>query len=92
MGTKLHSAFVAAGFSPPSMRLEALIGGGANSAGVLHLVADIVATLLPEMERLGVATAAEVGLETLVVRMRNEAIASSSVLVGHYQIGAWSQV
>ena len=37
------------------------------------------------------ATAAEVGLETLVERMRKEVLASSSVIVGHYQIGAWSQ-
>ena len=92
MGTKLHSTFVAAGLRPPSMRLEALIGGGTNSLEVVHLIADLVATLLPEMERLGVATAAEVGIETLVERMSNEAIASSSVIVGHFQIGAWSRV
>jgi SAM-dependent methyltransferase len=92
MGAKLHSTFVAAGLRPPSMRLEALIGGGANSADVIHLIADLVATLLPEMERLGVATAADVGLETLVERMSSETIANSSVLVGHFQIGAWSRV
>lgn len=92
MGTKLHSTFVAAGLPAPAMRLEALIGGGANASDVLHLVADLVATLLPEMERLGVATAAEAGLETLVERMRNEGVASSSVFVGHYQIGAWSRM
>ena len=92
MGTKLHSTFVAAGLSPPSMRLEALIGGGVNSSDVLHLVAQLVATLLPEMERLGVATAADVGLETLVDRMRSEIVAASSVIVGHFQIGAWSRM
>ncbi len=73
------------------MRLEALIGGGANSLGLLQLLADLVATLLPEMERLGVATAAEVGVGTLLERMRDEAIATSSVIFGHYQIGAWSR-
>jgi SAM-dependent methyltransferase len=92
MGAKLHSTFVGAELRPPSMRLEALIGGGANSSDPLHLIADLVATLLPEMERLGVATAAEVGLETLVERMRSETIANSSVLVGHFQIGAWSRL
>ena len=30
--------------------------------------------------------------ETLVERMSNEAIASSSVIVGHFRIGAWSRV
>jgi len=92
MGTKLPTAFVAAGLPPPRMRLEALIGGGANSSDVVRLVADLVATLLPEMERLGVATGADAGLETLVERMRNEASASSSVIVGHYQVGAWCRV
>lgn len=92
MGTKLHATFVAAGLPAPAMRLEALIGGGGNSPDLLQLVADLVGTLLPEMERLGVATTADVGLETLVERMRDEAIASSSVVVGHFQVGAWSRV
>jgi hypothetical protein len=92
MGTKLHTTFMAAGLPPPSMRLEALVGGGANSLALLQLLAELVATLLPEMERLGVATAADVGLETLVERMRSEALATSSVVFGHYQIGAWCRV
>lgn len=92
MGIKLHSTFVTAGLAPPSMRLEAVITGGPGSPALLQLVTDLVTTLLPEMERLGVATAAEVRLETLVERMSNEAIASSSVIVRHFQIGAWSRV
>jgi ubiquinone/menaquinone biosynthesis C-methylase UbiE len=92
MGMKLYATFVAAGLEPPAVRLEALIGGGPSRTEVLRLMADLMTTLLPEMERLGVATAAEVGLETLFERMRNEAIASSTVFVGHNQIGAWSRV
>ena len=92
MGIKLYSTFVAAGLPPPRMRLEALVGGGANGLDLLRLAADLVATLLPEMERLGVATAADVGLDTLLARIRDEAIALSSVIVGTYQIGAWSRV
>lgn len=91
MGTKLHSTFVAAGLPPPSMRLEALVGGGTNSLPLLQLLAELVATLLPEMERLGVAMAADVRVETLVERMRSEVLATSSVIFGHYQIGAWSR-
>ena len=92
MGIKLYSTFVAAGLPPPRMRLEALVGGGANGLDLLRLAANLVATLLPEMERLGVAMAADVGLDTLLARMRDEAIALSSVIVGTYQIGAWSRV
>jgi ubiquinone/menaquinone biosynthesis C-methylase UbiE len=92
MGIKLYSTFVAAGLPPPRMRLEALVGGGANGLDLLRLTADLMATLLPEMDRLGVATAADVGLDTLLARMRDEAIALSSVIVGTFQIGAWSRV
>jgi len=91
MGAKLYATFTAAGLPPPCMRLEALVGGGPNAAGVLHVLAGVIETLLPEMERLGVATAADVGIETLFARMSEEAAASCSIVIGHYQIGAWSR-
>ncbi|HXJ32818.1 MAG TPA: class I SAM-dependent methyltransferase [Candidatus Eisenbacteria bacterium] len=90
MGMKLHAAFVAAGLPQPRMRLEALIGG-ADGSDVLRLVADLVATLLPEMERLGLTTAATVGVDTLVERMREEGAATSTVFVGQNQVAAWSR-
>lgn len=92
MGTKLYSTFVSAGLAPPTMRLESLVAGDPNHLEMLRLVADLVATLLPEMERLGVATAAEVDVPTLVERMRREAVATSSIVIGHSQVGAWSRV
>ena len=91
MGSKLHAAFVEAGLSAPSMRLEALLGGAEKGSAVLRLMADLTATLLPEMERLGVATAADVDMDTLFDRMAAESAAGESVLVGHFQIGAWSR-
>lgn len=92
MGIKLFSTFIAAGLPPPSMQNETLIGAAANNADPLHLAAGIVATLADAMERLGVATAAEIGLETLAERMVSEAAASGSVIVGRFEIGAWSHV
>ncbi len=92
MGIKLFSAYNAAGLPAPAMQLETLISGVANNADPLHLVAGIVGTLAPAMERLGVATAAEIGLETLAERMVSEAAASGSVIVGRFEIGAWSHV
>jgi len=52
----------------------------------------LVVTLAVEMEELGVATAADVGLDTLIDRMSDEATVASSVVVGHHQVGAWSRV
>jgi ubiquinone/menaquinone biosynthesis C-methylase UbiE len=92
MGTRLYSTFVAAGLEPPRMRLEALAGGGANSMDVMYLLTSLITTLLPEMEAKGVATASEVGLETLLDRMSREVVANSSILVGNFQVGAWTKV
>ena len=92
MGTRLFSTFIAAGLPAPSMQLETLVAGAANNANPLHLVADLAGTLAGEMERLGVATAAEVGLETLAQRMISEAAASASVIQGRFEVGAWSRV
>lgn len=92
MGIKLHATFVAAGLPEPSMRLHAAVGGGVNRSDPLQLVGDLVETLLPAMERVGVATAAEIGMETLAERMLGEALASKCVIVGRSEIGAWSLV
>ena len=91
MGIKLHSTFVAAGLPAPSMRLGAIVGGGVSAVDHLELVTDLVETLLPAIERLGVTTAAEIGLETLTQRMSREVISSESVIVGCAEIGAWTR-
>jgi len=92
MGTKLFSTFIAAGLPAPSMQLETLVAGVANNADPLHLVADLAGTLASAMERLGVATAEEIGLETLAERMISEAAASASVILGRFEVGAWSHL
>ena len=91
MGKKLHSTFVAAGLPAPAMGLDTLIGGGQKGVEGLQLIADLVETMLPAMEDAGVTTAGEVGLATLAARMIQEAVANDSVVVGRYEIGAWSR-
>jgi SAM-dependent methyltransferase len=92
MGTKLHTTFVAAGLPAPTMRLEALIGGGEQASGPLELMAALGSTLLPAAERLGVAAPPAADLATLLERMCEEVRAVGSLVMGLYQIGAWSQV
>ncbi len=92
MGNKLYATYVAAGLPQPALRQVALMAGGANAAVLLDRIASLVATLLPEMERLGVATAAEVGLDTLLQRMNSEVNALTSVITGHFQVCAWTKV
>jgi hypothetical protein len=74
------------------MRLEALIGGGAESGKPVELIVGLISTLLPEIEKTGVATAAEVDIGTLASRIQNEAIERSAVLIGRSEICAWCSI
>lgn len=47
-------------------------------------------TLLPLMERVGVATAVDVQIETLADRLRQEALANNVTLVAPPFTGAWA--
>lgn len=92
MGSKLVAAFLTAGLPMPTVRVEALSGKGAASADLLLRARNLTRSLLPAMERLGVATRAEVGLDTLLERMQAEAVARDSVVVGHLEVGAWCRL
>jgi SAM-dependent methyltransferase len=89
MGKDLHATFVSAGLPAPTMGLDTLLGGGEKSAPLVGLIADLTETLAGEIERLGIATGSEIGVESLGRRMLEEAVALDAVLVGRYEIGAW---
>jgi SAM-dependent methyltransferase len=91
MGIKLHATFRGAGLPPPTMRMESVIAGGTSSSDVVHFEMDVVGTLVPEMERLGVATAEDAAADTLAERVFAEATNSESVVVGRCEVGAWSR-
>ena len=90
MGIKLYSTFLAAGLSAPTMRLHAVIGG-ANALDEVHLDADQAISLEAAMEKTGVATAAELGADSLVERIVREMSANQSVIV-RAEIGAWTRL
>jgi hypothetical protein len=89
MGAKLHSIFVAAQLPPPVMQLRGVIGVGSGRREAIHLVTDLVGTLLPAIERLGIATALEVDLASLPDRIMAES-RSENAIVGRGEIGAWT--
>ena len=91
MGAKLYSTFCAAGLAGPIMRMHSIIGG-ANACDEVHLDADQAMVLASEIERLGMATASELDIETLVERITQEMAANQSIIVGRAEIGAWSRV
>ena len=71
------------------MTLGARIGGGAEMPGYEY-TAQTVRSLLPMIERLGVATAQEVDIETLADRLRDEVVAGGGVMISPAMIGAWT--
>ncbi len=89
-GLHLHQIFVGAGLPPPQMIASARVEAGPFSPAYEQL-AGIVRTLLPAMERTGVATAAEVDVDTLAIRLAAEAVASNAVIVAPPLVAAWSR-
>ena len=73
------------------MRLHAVIGG-ANALDEVHLDADQAVVLANDIVERGIATASELGVETLVDRIIEEMTANRSVIVGRGEIGAWSRI
>lgn len=79
MGLKLYPAFAAAGLPAPSMRAQRPIGGGPDFPGYHYLAASL-RSVLPMMEQLDVASAGEVGIETLRERLRDEVVGLGAVI------------
>ena len=90
LGLEMYSVFLAAGLPGPSMRMDALIGGGPDSPAY-ELLADVTRSLLPVMEKLKIATAAEVNISSLAQRMRDEVVASKGVVLSPGLVGSWSR-
>lgn len=89
---KLPRAFLAAGLGSPDLRLRAVTGGAVSAGDWLRAVADLITVLAPTIEQLGLATAAELGVDTLAERIIAEVAASGSTVVGRAEIGAWVRV
>lgn len=92
MASRLYTAFTAAGFPVPSMRMQTFIGGGAACADFLQAVADLVRILVPTMERQGITTAGAADVATLAERLKLEVTANRSVVVGRSEVGAWTRL
>jgi hypothetical protein len=91
LGPQLALLFEKAGLPPATMQLEAVIASGRAAIDVVHLVTDLVGTLLPAMAKAGIATASEVDLPTLASRILAEA-GTSSALIGRSEVAAWTRV
>jgi hypothetical protein len=90
MGFKLLPAYVAAGLPAPEMHGDTILGGGPDFAGYAYL-AGVFRSILPLMERFGVATAGEVDIDTLADRLREETGARDSVITLQMAVGGFAR-
>jgi hypothetical protein len=91
MGTRLYSTFVHAGLPPPSMIAATQIACGPSSDEYEYPV-GVLRSLLPYIERNGIATAAEIGVDTLATRLRDDAVANDRVTFLPRLVGAWTKI
>ena len=91
MGGKLFATFLAAGLPTPQMIAAARVEGGPHSPAY-EFMASILRSLLPVMEGVGVATAADVAIEGVAERLRKEAVAHNACIMLPPLVGAWAQL
>jgi ubiquinone/menaquinone biosynthesis C-methylase UbiE len=90
IGRQLPLLMQDAGLPPPECRAESPIDGGPHSP-LYEWMAESVRSLLPRMEALGIATAAEVDIDTLEERLRQEALDTRGFAVLSPMIGAFAR-
>jgi SAM-dependent methyltransferase len=91
MGLRLSVTFREAGLPSPGLATGAPMERGPDALGY-SLMAGDVTSLIGHMERLGVATAVEVGPQTFESRLRAEAAETDAVLANPLMVGAWARI
>jgi SAM-dependent methyltransferase len=90
LGLEMHSLFLDCGLPQPSMRMDALVSGEDDSP-VYQLLAEAVRTLVPTLEKLNIASASQIAVDSLAERMRQEVAAKRAVAVSYGLVGAWAK-
>ena len=91
MGASLYPAYRAAGLAPEMIGLTRI----SNDQDVdgFEFIVESTRSLMPAMEALGIAGAAEIGIETLHERLIDEAQASDDPCIFYPRlVGAWARV
>ena len=91
MGYTLAATFHTAGLPTPRLRLESPLITGDDPAGYIW-AADSLRSMLPLTFKFGIATAAEVDIDTLADRLRSETLAHGGVVKSPDLVSAWARV
>jgi ubiquinone/menaquinone biosynthesis C-methylase UbiE len=90
VAVELYKSFFEAGFPDARLSCEHWISGALGS-WVPHYIAELTESLLPAMEKQGIATREEMQIETLAERLEAEATATRGVYIGYPIISAWAK-
>jgi len=88
MGATLHRIFQDGGLPAPAMRVEMPMGSDPEFA---RWISDVLRSLRPQIERLGLSVEAIGNMDTLSVRLHEEVTASKMVAGSVGMVGAWSR-
>lgn len=86
IGFNLHRLFTDAGLKVQSVRAEALV----QTPDCAYGLGDIIRACLPRILAHGVASAREVGIDTLQARLDAERLGSTGIYIGDLAFGAWA--
>jgi ubiquinone/menaquinone biosynthesis C-methylase UbiE len=90
IGGRLYHVFRRAGLPGPAVLEHISAGGGAAMRQYCENSAEIVRSLLPRLEHFGIATAADVQVDTLADRLEHETCAADSQITYVPIVGAWT--
>jgi 2-polyprenyl-3-methyl-5-hydroxy-6-metoxy-1,4-benzoquinol methylase len=90
MGTRLYSTFLRSGLGPPNMIAATHLAAGPGSPGYEPMV-EVLRSLLPLIERSGLANVADIGIDTLAARLQDDADANERVAFLPRMVGAWTR-
>ena len=87
MGFNLHNVLTQAGLSVEHVQAEAVV----QTPTQKYPVGSIIRAMLPRIVAFGVATEAEVEIDTLDVRLDAERMNTNATYIGDVMFGAWAR-
>ena len=90
LGLEMHSLFLDCGLPAPTMRTDTLVSGEEDSP-VYKLLTEALRSLTPTLEKLNIATATQVQIDSLADRMSKGVAAQRGVAMSYGLVGAWAK-
>jgi len=86
MGFRLHEVLTEAGLNVGHVRAEAIV----QTPSQPYALYPIIHAVMPRLLALGIATEAEIDIETLEQRLNDERLASEATYIADMMFGAWA--